>query len=78
MFNVYRLHKRAYYIGDLLDPTGTRLRPHALKVHHHQYHDDKFPVITLPPRDTKFQEVWQMYIRLALQLTQLGRALGSI
>ena len=78
MFNVGRLHKKVYYLGDLLEPNGTRLRPHALNIYHRKYHDDKFPETTLPPRDSKFNEVWQIYIRMILQVTQLGKALGSI
>ena len=78
MFNIFRLHKRVYFLGDLLDPTGTRLRPHALELHQRQYNENKFPLTSLPPRDTNFEEVWQMYIRPALQLTQLGNALGPI
>ena len=78
MFNICRLHKRVYFLRDLLYPTGTRLRLHALEVHHRKYQDNKLPLTTLPPRDTKFEELWQMYIRLALQLTQLGNALSHI
>ena len=32
IFNTCRLYKKVYYLGDLLDPSGTRLRPGALSL----------------------------------------------
>ena len=65
-------------MGDLLDPLGTKLRPHSLNVNTPQYQDDKFPTITLPPRYQSFSDIWCKYIRQLVQSTPLGSALGPI
>ena len=52
--NVCRHHKLVYYILDILETYGTRIRPHAMDIHHRKYQDEKISLIKLPPRDTSF------------------------
>ena len=77
-FNTCRLHKEVYFLGDLLNPTGTKLRPDAINVTLPQYHDDKFPEIQLPKQDLFFQNVCNTYIRKLMDITPLGLVLGTI
>lgn len=76
-FNVFRLHKKVYYLGDILYPKGTKLRTKALNIHHRGYHDEKFPSFNLPPRDTEFYDLWNTYLRQMVQSTPLGRSPGT-
>ena len=78
IFNICRLHKRAYYLGDLLEPNGIRLKPGALTLNTRQYYDNKFPSTQIPLRNSVFVDVWQTYIRHLLRETPLGSALGPI
>ena len=78
IFNIYRLHKRVYYLGDLLESNGIRLKQGALTLNTRQYHDDKFPSTQIPLWNSLFTDVWQTYIRQILQGTPLGSALGPI
>ena len=78
MFNTCRLYKKVYHLGDLLDPSGARLRPGALLVKTRQYYDDKFPDVHLPARDPQYSEVWTTYIRQIMQSKPKGTTLGHL
>ena len=72
--NICRLKKRVYYLGDLLDPTGTRFKSDALTLTE-GIHNNKFPTIQLPPT---FHELWQSTIRRLLHQSPIGRRLGKL
>ena len=55
IFNICRLRKRVYYLGDLLNPQGNKVRPHALQCTLPIFHQHNFPQITIPK---KFNETW--------------------
>ena len=71
--NICRLKKKVYFLGDLLDPSGTKLKTDALSLKE-GLHPDKFPQITLP---NTFQELWQSTIRRLLDSSPLS-SLGTI
>ena len=74
--NICRLYKKCYFIGDLLDPAGVRLRPGSLNMGSRNFHNDKFPDI--PPLPKSFEELWQSSIRRMINEYSLGKSLGVI
>jgi len=74
--NICRLYKKCYFLGDLLDPTGVRLRPGSLNMESRNFHNDKFPAI--PPLSKSFEELWQSSVRRMLRESSLGKSLGYI
>ena len=70
-----RLRKKIYYIGDILDPTGLKIRPNIMRLLAPSYHRDKFPQISLP---NTFEDYWQSAVRMVLSQTRLGSSLGQL
>jgi len=48
IINMCRLYCKVYYIGDLYESNGKRMKQHILHFNESSYHDDKFPNIELP------------------------------
>jgi len=76
MLNICRLYKRCYFLGDILEPNGVRLRQGSLDLKDRGFHNDKFPDIPKPPK--AFQELWQTAIRRMMKEADIGSHLGPI
>jgi len=74
--NICRLYKKCYFLGDLLDPAGVKLRPGSLDLSYRNFHNDKFPDIPSLPKS--FEELWQSSIRRILNESSLGQSLGCV
>jgi len=72
--NICRLYKRCYFLGDLLDSTGTRFLPHSLSLKKRGFHRDKSPRVQVPQT---FQSIWQSAIRHIVYQSGIGRSLGN-
>ena len=71
--NICRLYKRCYFIGDLLDSTGTRFLPHSMTLQQRGFHSDKFPRVVVP---SSFEPIWQFAIRQIIFHHNIGSPLG--
>jgi len=70
---ICRLYKRCYFIGDLLDSTGTRFLPTAMSLKQRGFHSDKFPRVIVP---SSFESIWQFAIRQIIRQHNIGSPLG--
>ena len=55
IINLCRIYNKVYFVGDLYEANGTRIKPSVSAFHGNNYHDDKFPTMSLPLR---FKEYW--------------------
>jgi len=60
IINLCRLKKKVYFLGDLYDINGKRFKKSILDLKSDNYHDDKFPTMTLP---NSYQEHWDFALR---------------
>jgi len=78
IINTCRLYCKVYYLGELYESNGRRMKYHILHMTGKSYHDDKFPEMTLP---RKFKETWTYALnKLTTQyppVSQLGDILHS-
>ena len=73
--NICRLYKKCYYVGDLLDPSGVKLRPNILSLQVQGYHSDKFPTVSLP---ISFEPLWQFTVRKLVTQIDIGKSMGRL
>jgi len=73
--NMCRLFKKVYFVGELLDITGTKLKPDILDLTKPGFHNDKFPRIQLP---ISFHELWRSVVRDLIATTKTGKNLGEV
>jgi len=73
--NVCRLYKKVYYLGELLNVTGTKFGPHVFNLSKPGFHNDKFPQISLP---SSFAELWRSAILSISKNRDLGTSLGPL
>ena len=55
VINLCWLFNKVYYVGELYESNGTRIKPNILQFDGTNYHDDKCPSMLLPP---KYKEYW--------------------
>jgi len=60
IINLCRLKKKVYFLGDLYETNGKRFKTSIFDLKSENYHDDKFPVITLPK---SYQAHWDFTLR---------------
>jgi len=60
IINACRLYCKVYYVGELYEANGIRMKKHILNMSQESYHDDKFPVMSLPQ---SFKETWMFAIQ---------------
>jgi len=73
--NMCRLYKKVYYLGELLNVTGTKFRPHIFDLSKPGFHNDKFPQISLP---SSFAELWKSAILAISKNRDLGTSFGLL
>jgi len=78
IINTCRLYCKVYFLGELYESNGRRMKYHILHMTGKSYHDDKFPEMQLPQ---KFKETWTYALnKLSTQhppVSQLGDLLHS-
>ena len=60
IINMCRLYLKVYYLGDLYETNGRRMKYHILHFKDISHHDDKFPSIQLPK---SYKEHWNYAIK---------------
>ena len=73
--NICRLYKRVYYLGELLTSSGTSFRRDVFDLTKPGFHNNKFPLVCVPP---SFQELWKSAILSISKSRDLGTSLGPL
>jgi len=73
--NVCRLYKKVYYLGELLISTGTKFREDVFDLTKPGFHNDKFPLVSVPK---SFTELWKSAILSLAKSRDLGTSLGPL